>query len=133
MKWFRNLVIYQLEETPQFSEPDWHQKLEKDMFQPCLSDQPYSQGWVSPSGDLGISLSHNGNNSTLLSLRREERLLPAGVVNEALDEKVAEIELKEESQARSKRTFPNEGRNRFRNDAPCFYALSLYKRTTTDK
>lgn len=96
MKWFRNLVIYQLEETPQFSEQDWQEKLEKDAFHPCLSDQPYSQGWVSPSGDFGISLCHVGNNSSLLSLRREERLLPAGVVNEALDEKVSEIELKED-------------------------------------
>ena len=96
MKWFRNLIIYRLENTPDLTEQEWQDKLENDAFHPCLSDQPHSQGWACPAKNLNTGLSYHGNQSILFSLRKEERLLPAGVVNEALDEKVSEIEVKED-------------------------------------
>lgn len=69
------------------------EKLAKKPFQPCLSQQLSSQGWVSAvsSGELV----YEAHGAQLLMLKQEKRLLPASVVNEYLQQKVEEFELAE--------------------------------------
>lgn len=93
--WFKNLVLFQLEKPLDFSEQALSVALENGRFKPCGPQQPEAIGWTSPMGSLSEQLLHQGSGMTLLNARREERLLPATVVREALDDKVAEIEARE--------------------------------------
>lgn len=90
--WFKNLVVFQLEKGFAPSADELEQGLQSTQFKPCGPQQPESLGWVPPMGDLSDQLLHQGSGITLLCARREERLLPATVVREALDEKVSELE-----------------------------------------
>ena len=94
--WFKNLVIFQFEQTPEFSDAILATALEQDRFKPCGPQQPTSLGWTSPMGDLSEQLYHTGSGNFLITARREERVLPATVVRQAVDQKVLEIELRED-------------------------------------
>lgn len=93
--WFRNLQIYQLYQEFELSGEALHEQLEADRFTPCGSLQLQSQGWVSPLGRDGQMLTHTSNGCIMICGRREDRLLPAAVVREALADKVADIEAAE--------------------------------------
>ena len=49
-------------------------------------------GWVAPLGHLGEQLTHQSNGCIMVCLRREEKVLPAAVVREIVNDKVLEIE-----------------------------------------
>jgi recombination associated protein RdgC len=61
-------------------------------FRPCGPLETATLGWCAPTGDDNAALVHGVNGCLLMSVRRQERLLPSSVVAEALDERVAEIE-----------------------------------------
>ena len=65
-------------------------KLSNKPFEPCLSQQLSSQGWVS-AVDSGERV-YEAHGAQLLMLKQEKRLLPASVVNEHLQLKVEEFE-----------------------------------------
>ncbi len=94
--WFKNLVIFQFEQTPEFTDDLLAEGLEQNRFSPCGPQQPVSLGWTSPMGELSEQLYHPGSGIFLLTARREERILPATVVREAMEEKVLEIEVREQ-------------------------------------
>ncbi len=94
--WFKNLVIYQLEEFPELDELILTELIDAHQFKPCGPQQSNSIGWVSPISELSDQLCHCGSGMFLLSARREERILPAGVIREAVDEKVLEIQQRED-------------------------------------
>ncbi len=52
-------------------------------------------GWASPFGKRHEALVHASNRMMLLSMARQERLLPAAVIREILEENLADIELAE--------------------------------------
>ena len=93
--WFRNLMIYRFEDTPEFDLEQLSEALESDRFSHCGSQDQMTIGWTAPVGDAFEELVHAGSGMILLSARREERILPATVIREALNEKVLEIEKKE--------------------------------------
>ena len=90
--WFKNLRAYRLTTPFQLSPEQLGDKLATRAFAPCTPSQPLSLGWVPPTGieDAALVLAAGGR--LLLQLRREEKLLPATVVREQLEEKVAAIE-----------------------------------------
>ncbi|MFT5113292.1 MAG: recombination associated protein RdgC [Parasphingorhabdus sp.] len=90
--WFKNLIAYQLDKPFNYGQEELEALLEKNPFDRCSSQQPWTIGWVPPMGRQGELLSHRSRSFTLLTARREERLLPAGVVREAVNEKVETIE-----------------------------------------
>ena len=61
-------------------------------FRPCGPLETATMGWCAPTGDDHAALVHGVSGCLLMSVRRQERLLPSTVVGEALDERVAEIE-----------------------------------------
>jgi len=65
-------------------------KLASKPFEPCLSQQLSSQGWVSALDTSDRVYEAHG--AQLLMLKTEKRLLPASVVNEYLQVKVEEFE-----------------------------------------
>ncbi len=94
--WFRNLVAFYFEETPEYTQEMLESKLVDRGFQACGSQEPFSLGWTPPMGRQSDQYSHWGSGAILLTARREERLLPASVVKEAVMEKVELIEAEQE-------------------------------------
>lgn len=94
---FRNIRFYC------FSKPFAHsaEALEEKLLPQAFAEgENYGKsrtGWVSPLGKEGELLTHSVGNYIMLCMRKDEKLLPASVVNEVLAEKVEEIE---ERQAR---------------------------------
>ena len=94
--WFKNLIVFQFDQVPDFTEDNLEAALEKNSFKPCSPQEPQSLGWTTPMGQLSEKFCHAGAGFFLMTAKREERILPASVVKEAVDLKVLEIELAED-------------------------------------
>jgi len=90
--WFRNLQIYQLSETFTPSAEELHNALIEHSFKPCGGLDTHRIGWTTPLGKYGDQLVHATNGKLMLCMRREDRILPATVIRESVQEKVDEIE-----------------------------------------
>jgi recombination associated protein RdgC len=90
--WFKNIRAYRLSSSFDLSPEQLGEKLAQRGFQPCAKSQAQSAGWVPPLGGESSELVHAAGGRMLLKLKREERLLPATVVREQLEEKVTAIE-----------------------------------------
>ncbi len=90
--WFRNLQLYRLTAPLRLSPEDLGERLSSHAFRPCGSLETASQGWVPPLGRHAETLVHAAAGRIMVCARTQERLLPAGVVKEIVDEKVADIE-----------------------------------------
>lgn len=93
--WFRNLQIYQLTETFQSTAEELHDALLEKAFKPCQGLDTFRVGWTTPLGKHGDQLVHATNGRLMLCMRREDRILPASVVRDAVEEKADEIEARE--------------------------------------
>ncbi len=93
--WFKNLRVYRLTkpftETAETLEP----LLEDGAFTPCSHQQTQSIGWCPPLGRHGQTLAHTASGRILLCVKRQEKVLPAAVINEQLEEQVLAIQEKE--------------------------------------
>ena len=90
--WFKNLRAYRLTTPFTMTPEQLAQTLSQRVFTPCTPAQPLSMGWVPPTGIEDGELVHAAGGRILLKLRREEKLLPASVVREELEERIATIE-----------------------------------------
>ena len=93
--WFRNLSLYRLGGELESDPVRLNEQLQAQGFLPCGGLDTYREGWTPPLGKHGEQLVHTTNGRLMLCLRHEERILPAAVVREALDEKVERIETAE--------------------------------------
>jgi recombination associated protein RdgC len=100
--WFKNLIIYRFSEAFAHSAEDLERALATAPFKPCGSQDMASLGWVPPMGRQSQQLLHASADYLLVCLKREERLLPASVVREAVDEKVEQIETEQMRKVRKK-------------------------------
>ena len=89
--WFKNLKLYALTQTLDIAEQDLEDKLAEFSFRPCGSQDLATMGFSSPFNN-GKSLIHSAAGRIWLTLKKQERILPAAVVNAELAEKVAQIE-----------------------------------------
>ncbi|MCV2884834.1 recombination-associated protein RdgC [Aestuariibacter sp. AA17] len=89
--WFKNLKLFTLTQSIELSDDDLQDKLKALSFRPCGSQELATMGWTSPSGQ-GELYYHAADNRFWITLKKQERLLPATVVNAELAEKVAQIE-----------------------------------------
>jgi recombination associated protein RdgC len=90
--WFKNIRAYRLTSPFDLSPEQLGSQLAQRGFQACAKSQALSLGWVPPLGEESEQLVHAAGGRLLLKLKREEKLLPATVVREQLDEKIAAIE-----------------------------------------
>ena len=100
--WFKNLYLFKFEIDFSLNAEALHDELAKKPFTPCSSTQRESMGWIPPLGKNTDSFTHASNNYILLSMARQERLLPATVIKETLEEKVEAIEVKEDRKLSSR-------------------------------
>ena len=90
--WFKNLQLYRFKKTFEHDSETLSQNLEKHLFVPCGNHDVSRTGWVPPLGRHGEQLVHSASGYMMICFKREEKLLPASVVNEALEEKVIQAE-----------------------------------------
>ncbi len=95
--WFKNLALYRFTEPFTLDADELGEKLADKRFRPCGSQDEFSMGWASPVGPASEQLIHASNGFMMLCLKKEEKVIPAAVINEMLQEKVSE---KEEQEAR---------------------------------
>lgn len=90
--WFKNLRIYILNQPFNLTAEALESQLESRRFTPCGSHEPVTNGWYEPLGRSGETLVHELNGCQVICARQEDKLLPAAVVNEMVEEKSALIE-----------------------------------------
>lgn len=100
--WFKNLYLFNLEQPFPLDTEALHDQLMEKPFSPCLSNQRESSGWFSPFGRKSQNLILANQTNILCRMARQERLLPASVINEEVQIRVEAIEVKEDRKVSGK-------------------------------
>ena len=90
--WFKNLYFFAFTRPFEWQDQDLEKQLAENLFTPCGATEMAHFGWVNALGKHGQSLVHNANGNVLLCARKEEKMLPASVIKDLLEEKVAHLE-----------------------------------------
>lgn len=100
---FKNLVIYRFTKpAQQLSADQLHEILDGHRFAPCRAQELSRYGWVTPAGKLSDQLVHSDNGCLLICAQKEEKILPAAVIRNALNEKIDLIESEQGRKVRKK-------------------------------
>lgn len=100
--WFRNARVFRFTKPFEITAEALEEKLQEDAFKPCGPQETSRQGWVSPMGKHSDLLVHSAGGYHLIALRKEEKLLPASVIKELVDEKAEVIEAEQHRKVRRK-------------------------------
>jgi recombination associated protein RdgC len=92
--WFRNLQIYRLSDEWKWDAAGLSEKLGQAGFQACGAFDMQARGWVPPRGEEG-ELLLAVNRQWLLALGVEQKLLPAAVIRQYTQARIAELEAKQ--------------------------------------
>ena len=93
--WFKNLQLYRFTKPFELDAATLGEQLQQQEFVPCGSQDMTRSGWTPPLGRHGSEFVHATNGYQMICLKRQDKLLPAGVINEELEEKALEIESRE--------------------------------------
>lgn len=92
---FKNLQVYRFTRPMEQDDNALERNLEEFKFKACGSQDISKLGWVFPMGKSGSMYTHINNKQILICLKKEEKMLPAGVIKEQLNERVEAIELEQ--------------------------------------
>ncbi|MGR2661342.1 recombination-associated protein RdgC [Chromobacterium haemolyticum] len=92
--WFRQLSFYRLNQDDAPNNKQLSAALEKRPFQHCMGLDWFSEGWVPAANHLDAPV-YAVRGCQMVSLRREDKVLPSSVIRDFVELKVAEIEDKE--------------------------------------
>lgn len=92
--WFKNIKAYQLTSPLSLDDDTLTAQLNEFSFRPCGKQDLATMGFASPFSQARQTnvMFHKAGNRYWFTLKKQERILPAAVVNAELDEKVAQIE-----------------------------------------
>ncbi|MBB3142065.1 recombination-associated protein RdgC [Halomonas organivorans] len=93
--WFKHLHLYRLHDAPTLDTTLLEEALGQQAFRPLGGSEARRLGWCPPAGRAGTQLLHELQGQRLITALRQERLLPAAVVKEELEERVDAIETQE--------------------------------------
>ncbi|MGF7452778.1 recombination-associated protein RdgC [Pasteurella bettyae] len=94
MYWFKNAMIYRLTKDLDWSEDQLQQNLAQCEYHPCGQSDMSKFGWTNPL--RGSELLHfSVNKQILLVAHKEEKIIPSHVVKRELDNRINELEEKE--------------------------------------
>ena len=86
--WFKSLHLYRLHDGPDADAAILESFLAKQAHRPLGGSEARRIGWCPPAGRAGTLLCHELQGHRLLTAIRQERILPAAVVKEELEERV---------------------------------------------
>ncbi|MDE8034949.1 recombination-associated protein RdgC [Actinobacillus equuli subsp. equuli] len=93
MFWFKNLMTYRLTQAVDFS--NLEEQLKQAAFTPCSKSDVSKFGWSAPLSTSDSLCFRQGSNILLVS-HKEEKILPAHVVNKKAEERIKALEEKEQ-------------------------------------
>jgi recombination associated protein RdgC len=93
--WFRNLQLYRLGRPFEMTPEELESHLQTQAFRGCKRMELLATGWAPPLGRNGKQLVHAANGYIMICARKEEKIIPAGVVRQLLEDRIAEIEATE--------------------------------------
>jgi recombination associated protein RdgC len=93
--WFRNLQLYRLGQHLDLTPETLDERLQSAAFRGCARLELTANGWVPPLGREGQQLVHAAGGYVMICSRKADKIIPAGVVKQLLDDKVAEVEAAE--------------------------------------
>lgn len=100
--WFKQIQLLQLNNSINYSTENLINQLKPFEFRPCLPSMHSSIGWAPPIDDEESPLVLAMNGYIMLCLQIEEKILPAIVIRQALEEKIKKIEVMEDRKVRQK-------------------------------
>ena len=93
--WFKNLQLYRLGQAFDMTPEVFDERLQSGAFKGCSSMDMLTYGWAPPLGRHGSQLVHAANGYLMICARKEEKIIPAGVVRQMLEDRVTEVEAAE--------------------------------------
>jgi len=93
--WFRNLQLYRFSGENAFDSETLATALAGQAFKPCGGLDTHRSGWAPPAGRESQALVHAANGRLLICQQRQDRLLPAAVIREALEDRVEQVSSRE--------------------------------------
>jgi len=99
--WFKNVTIFQLAKPFRVSAASLEDKLSQRSARKCGPLELSTVGWGSPMPD-GTALTLELDGAILIAAKKQEKILPATVVREALNERITEIEVSEQREVKGK-------------------------------
>ncbi len=93
---FRNMRFYHINNPWPESEQDLSDLLLEKAFTPCGSFSERSAGWEAPAAMDDAPLCRRLQGADLIQLRTQSRILPVAAVKEAMEERVAEYQVRME-------------------------------------
>ncbi len=92
---FKNLQVYRFTRPMEQTVEQLEKELEKFKFKACGSQDISKLGWIFPMVKSGSMYTHTIGKQILICLKKEEKILPAGVIKDQLNERIDEIEEKQ--------------------------------------
>lgn len=99
MMWFKNLIIYRLTRKVEFHEEILEKQLADFAFTPCSSQDSSKFGWA-PVITGTQAMLHKSGHHIMLCAHRETKILPAAVIKQAVNAKVAKLESEQQRKLR---------------------------------
>ncbi len=90
--WFKNLRVFRLTQPWTLTHQELNEKLDAFVFNPCGSLDLFRYGFTSPLGRDSEELVHSTNGRMMVCAKRQEKILPSGVIKEQIEEKTLSIE-----------------------------------------
>lgn len=103
--WLKQIQLFQLTDSKNYSAEYLTEKLEALAFTPCLASMQDSAGWAPPINEEGAPLVRAINGNVAFCLQIEEKILPAIVIRQELEEAVKQIEAVENRKLRQKEKY----------------------------
>ncbi len=99
---FKQAQLFSLNKTLPTQLSSLLPKLEPLTFKTCPPSFASSHGWVAPTKDKDAPLVYSMGHYLLFSLQFEEKVLPSGVIKKELENKISELQQKEDRKIYSK-------------------------------
>jgi recombination associated protein RdgC len=100
--WFKQTKVFQYQSEKPLTADFFEERLRAFELKPCPAMSLFSHGFVSPFGDESQVLAHTTGDYALLAFGRQQRLLPASIIRQELDEKIKSIQQKQQRKVYAK-------------------------------